>query len=95
MVVANAPMRQVDEPELVWRIRYQLTRLSASLRNGMASRDTQTRRTAEQLAAERIVGGALGSYEVLSQAPLPPNTDLFSAAAYRTGAGQAPAINGD
>lgn len=88
-------MRQVDETELIWRIRYQLTRLTASLRRDLASREADTRRRAEQQLAQQLVRSALGYYEVLSSAPLPAGTDLFSAAAFGTGAGHAPKMEPD
>ena len=88
-------MRQVDEAELIVGIRFQLSRVSASLRQQLASRDRQKQRQAEQMLAERIIRTALHQYEILSSAPLPPNTDLFTAAAYGHGAGHAPTIGSD
>lgn len=88
-------MKQVNEAELVWRVRYQLTRVSASLRRDLASRQADTRRRAENLLAEQLVRTALGKYEILSSTPLPSGTDLFSAAAFGTGGGHAPKVEPD
>ena len=85
-------MRQVDEAELVWNIKYQLRGISASLRAQLGSREADKRAQAEQLVAERLVRGALARYEVLSDAPLAPGTDLFTAAAFGGGSGSAPRI---
>lgn len=85
-------MRQVNEAELIVSIRFQLSRLPASLRQQLASRERDKQRQAEQMLAERIIRSALDRYEILSSAPLPSNTDLFSASAYGHTAGSAPTI---
>lgn len=82
-------MRQVNEAELVVRLKYRLSRLGAATRKALASHTPETRRTAEQMIAIELARGALGRYEILSSAPLPPNTDLFTAAAYGTAVGGA------
>lgn len=86
-------MRQVDEAELVVVMRFQISRLPASLRNQLASRHADARRQAEQMLAVRLVRAALGRYEILSDAPLPEGTDLFSRAAYREGGTGVPVID--
>lgn len=82
-------MRQVNHAELVWAIKYRLTRMSATLRARFAKHDETT----TQLMAEQIVNEGLGRYEVLSSAPLPERYDgLHDHAAYGTGNGSAPSI---
>jgi hypothetical protein len=88
-------MRQVGHAELVVRISFQVRRLSASLRKQLTSSDRNKREQAEQVVATTIIDKALSSYEILSKAPLSPNSDLFSAAAYGRGAGCAPMIEDD
>jgi 4'-phosphopantetheinyl transferase EntD len=90
-------MRQVDDAELVWSLRYHLSRLSASLRAQLASREVEKRRQAELMLATQIARTALGRYEILSDAPLPAGqkTDLFSRAAYGEGGTGAPMIEED
>ena len=85
-------MRQVDEAELVWVIRYRLSRLGAMIRKGLVSPIAEERRRYEQLAAQAIVKEGLRRYEVLSDAPMPPGSDLFSRAAYGGGDGSATMI---
>jgi hypothetical protein len=85
-------MRQVDEAELVWSIRYRLGRLSATLRKGLNDPRAEQRHRYEQMVAEVIVKEGLRRYEVLTDTPLPPGSDLFSRAAYGGGDGQSPMI---
>jgi hypothetical protein len=86
-------MRQVNEAELVWRLRFHLRRLSSSLRNGLAAKSSDTRDRAEQMISQQLVRGALGRYEILSDAPVPQDSDLFTTAAYGGGSGRAPSID--
>lgn len=86
-------MRQVDEAELVWTFRVALSRVSASSRTALASRDASKRHQAEQLLAIELVRKGLNRFEVLSNSPLPDGTDLFSAAAYGEGGTGAPKIS--
>lgn len=88
-------MRQVGHAELVVCISFQVRRLSASLRKQLTSSDRDKREQAEQVVATTIIDKALSSYEILSNAPLSTNRDLFSAAAYGRGAGRAPMIEDD
>lgn len=85
-------MRQVGEAELVWVLKYRLRRLAAGLRRDFASRDPATRAVAAQLLAEHLVRDGLGRYEILSDAPLPDGSDLFTAAAFGEGRGRAPSV---
>ena len=87
-------MRQVNEAELVWAIRYRLGQLGATLRRGLNSPVAEQRNRYEQMVAELIVKEGLRRYEVLSDAPLPPGSDLLSRAAYGGGEGSAPMIIG-
>lgn len=79
-------MRQVGDAELIWIIRYALGRAGRQLRIDLASRQSDVRRRAEQMLATDIAQ-ALDRLEILSSAPLPENTDLFSAAAYGAATG--------
>lgn len=78
-------MRQVNEAELIWRVKYQLSRLGAGLRKNLASSNPDVRRPAEQLVAEQVVRGALGRLEILSAAPLAEGTNIFERAGYGEG----------
>lgn len=84
-------MRQVDEAELIWVVMLALPRMPAAIRKDLSSGIHDRRRSAEQIAAGYIAQ-ALRQYEVLSDAPLPPGTDLFSRAAYGGGETGAPMI---
>lgn len=74
-------MRQVGESELVWNIKLALRYLSASYRNDFKSPQAEVRARAEQSIAKKIADH-LGRYEILSDAPLPEGSDLFSRAAF-------------
>lgn len=76
-------MRQVGAAELLWRLRFELSQIPASLRRDWNSRDRDTRKMAETIIAQRLAQGGLDRYEILSSAPLPEHGDLFSDAAYR------------
>ncbi len=78
-------MRQINEAELVWAIRNRLGRLSATLRKGLNNPRAEQRHWYEQAVAELIVKEELDRYDVLSDTPLPPGSDLFSRAAYGGG----------
>ena len=74
-------MRQVGEAELVWNLKYTLSRVSASFRNDLKSPQVEVRKRAEQLIAAQIAD-QLRRYEILSDTPLPEGSDLFSRAAF-------------
>ncbi|VXC80002.1 hypothetical protein [Sphingomonas sp. 8AM] len=78
-------MRQVNEDELIWRMRYNLSRLGAGIRKNLASSNPDVRRPAEQLVAEQLVRTALARLEILSSAPLREGTNVFERAAYGEG----------
>lgn len=82
-------MRQVSEAELVWAIKFRLSRLAPAIRNGFASKTAEGRQFATQFIAEMLVADALGKFEVLSDSPLPEGSDLFTKAAYGLGDGSA------
>jgi len=74
-------MRQVGHAELLWKIRYELGRLGAAMRNDLKADQREVRRRAESMVADKIVHSLRG-YEILSDTPLPEGSDLFSRAAY-------------
>lgn len=74
-------MRQVNEAELVWNLRLALRGLSTSNRNDFKSPQSEVRRRAEEMIAVKLAA-QLRRYEILSEAPLPEGSDLFSRAAY-------------
>jgi hypothetical protein len=74
-------MRQVGEAELIWNLKLALRHVSASIRNNLASRETDVRKRAEQAVAAKMAE-QLRRYEILSDAPLPDGSDLFSRAAF-------------
>lgn len=79
-------MRQVNEDELVWKLRFQLGRLSATMRAGLASRNTEVRRDTEHRIALHLARQALKRLEILSDAPLGLyGDDLYSRAAHGEG----------
>lgn len=71
-------MRQIGESELVWRVRYELSRLRPSMRDDLKSPQTEIRKCAESMVADKIVQRLRG-LEILSSAPLPEGSDLFHA----------------
>lgn len=74
-------MRQVNEAEMVWNVKYALRRMSTTRKKDLASNQRSKRDVAEQMVSQDIVA-ALGRYEILSDGPLPDGVDLFSRAAY-------------
>ena len=74
-------MRQASEAELIWMIRYTISRTSAGVRRDFASANEQSRKFAEHSLTMALMK-RLERYEVLSDAPLPEGSDLFSRAAY-------------
>ena len=74
-------MRQVGEAELVWNIRMALRGLSAGYRNDFKSGQPELQKRAEQSMAMKVAE-QLRRYEILSDAPLPESSDLFSRAAF-------------
>jgi hypothetical protein len=76
-------MRQVGEAELIWNLKFALSRLSATSRNGLKSSEQDVRKRAEHSVAAKIAE-QMRRYEILSDAPLPEGSDLFSRAAFGT-----------
>jgi len=74
-------MRQVSEAELLFNLKLAMARVGDGTRTRLKSNERQTRKLAEEVLAETAMH-ALRRYEILSSAPLPGGTDLFSAAAY-------------
>ncbi|MBP2274704.1 MULTISPECIES: hypothetical protein [Sphingomonas] len=74
-------MRQVNEAEMVWNVKYALRRASTTRKKDLASNERGKRDVAEQIVSQEIVA-ALARYQVLSDTPLPEDIDLFSRAAY-------------
>lgn len=74
-------MRQVNHAELLWNIRFAMRKIKTDTRKRLLSPETVTRKMAEEIVAGEIVQ-MLGRYEVLSDAPLPEGSDMFSAATY-------------
>ena len=74
-------MRQVNEAEMVWNVKYALRRMTLTRKKDLSSNERTKRDIAEQMVSQEIVA-ALGRYEVLSDAPVPEHHDLFSRAAY-------------
>lgn len=85
-------MRQVNRDELIWRLKMQLKMVKPLLRQDFASRETRRHDNAVYQLAVLLADKSLYGLEVLSSAPLPPGTDLFSAAAHGSGAAQGAAI---
>lgn len=78
-------VRQVNHAELLINVRFAMRKIKGDTRKGLSSRETGTRKMAEDIVAGQIVQ-MLGRYEILSSAPVPEGADLFSAAAYGGGA---------
>lgn len=74
-------MRQVNHAELLWNVRFAMRNVRTDTRKGLLSREHTARKVAEDMVAGVIVQ-MLGRYEILSNAPLPEGSDLFSSAAY-------------
>ncbi|MEO9130048.1 MAG: hypothetical protein ABI240_02440 [Sphingomonas sp.] len=74
-------MRQVNEAELMWNIKLALRWARVSTRKEFASNIKDAQDRAEHQIASKIVS-QLRRYEVLSGAPLPEGSDLFSRAAF-------------
>ena len=74
-------MRQVNEAELMWSVKYALRRIGAAQRNRFKSSEQAVQASAEYAIATRIVE-QLRRFEILSDAPLPEGSDLFSRAAH-------------
>jgi urease alpha subunit len=70
---------------LVWRVRYELSRLRPAMRNDLKSAQTKVRKRAESIVADKIVHSLRG-LEILSSAPLTEGRELFSRAAYSASA---------
>lgn len=74
-------MRQVNEAELMWNIKLALRHARVSTRREFASSVTDAQRRGEHNLALKVVE-QFRRYEILSDAPLPEGSDLFSRAAY-------------
>lgn len=74
-------MRQVGEAELVWNLKLALRQISATQRNGLKSAESEVRKRAEHIIAAKLAE-QLKRYEILSEAPLPEGSELFSRAAF-------------
>jgi hypothetical protein len=74
-------MRQVNEAELVWNLKFALGRVSASYRNDFKSPEKGVRDRAVHGMAMRIAE-QLRRYEILSDTEVPEGTDLFSRGAF-------------
>lgn len=74
-------MRQVNEAELVWNVKFALRAVSAGYRNDFKSAEQAVRDRAEHGIAARIVA-QLRRYEILSDTEVPEGSDLFSRAAF-------------
>lgn len=73
-------MRQVGESELVWKVRYALSRVGAQTRKEYAG-SSASRSQGEHCVAMAVVD-ALRYCEIMIDAPIPEGADLFSHAAY-------------
>jgi hypothetical protein len=76
-------VRQVGEAELVWNLKLALRGLSATQRNELLTREIGVRKRAEHSVAAKLAE-QLKRYEILSEAPLPEGSELFSRAAFGT-----------
>ena len=74
-------MRQVNEAELIWNVKFALRAVSAGYRNDFKSAEKAVRDRAEHGIAARIVA-QLRRYEILSDTEVPAGSDLFSRAAF-------------
>lgn len=74
-------MRQVNEAELMWNIKLALRRARVSTRKDFASSVADTQHRGEHNLAQKVAE-QFRRYEILSDAPLPEGSDLFSRAAY-------------
>lgn len=79
-------MRQATDAEIVWGLKYHLSRLTPAIRNRFASRNAAERDGAIRFMAEYLAKEALGRFEILASGESGTLVDtLYDRAAFGEG----------